>query len=145
MNKKDIGCFIAEKRRAKNLTQEQIAELLGVSNKTVSKWETGKTMPDYDLIELLCKELDLSIPELLTGKELDSETKSVNTKEQIALLLYKTQHDSGSIGKVFTAAIITFITGILVLSIFPEALEFGILASVVVMGSFIIYFNDKKN
>ncbi|MBQ3485851.1 MAG: helix-turn-helix transcriptional regulator [Clostridia bacterium] len=41
MSQQEIGRFIAEKRRAKNLTQEQLAELLGVSNKTISKWETG--------------------------------------------------------------------------------------------------------
>ncbi|MBQ8195433.1 MAG: helix-turn-helix transcriptional regulator [Oscillospiraceae bacterium] len=41
MNQQETGRFIAEKRRAKNLTQEQLAEMIGVSNKTVSKWETG--------------------------------------------------------------------------------------------------------
>ena len=53
MSQQDIGRFIAEKRRMKNLTQEQLAERLGVSNKTISKWETGKSMPDYSLVEAL--------------------------------------------------------------------------------------------
>jgi len=91
MSQQEIGCFIAEKRRSKNLTQEQLAELLGVSNKTVSKWETGKSMPDYSVVELLCKELDITISELLAGKKMESESRPVYTEEQVALLLYKAQ------------------------------------------------------
>lgn len=91
MSQQEIGRFIAEKRRAKNLTQEQLAELLGVSNKTISKWETGKSMPDYSIVELLCKELNITISELLAGKEKESEGTPIYTEEQVALLLYKTQ------------------------------------------------------
>ncbi len=107
MSQQDIGRFIAEKRRAKNLTQEQLAELLGVSNKTISKWETGKSMPDYSIVELLCKELNITISELLAAKEKESESTPIYTEEQVALLLYKTQqmenrnriHFDSSMGK----------------------------------------------
>ena len=91
MSQQEMGRFIAEKRRAKNLTQEQLAELLGVSNKTISKWETGKSMPDYAVVESLCKELNITIAELLTGKEKDSESIPEYTKEQVELLLYKVE------------------------------------------------------
>ena len=91
MNQQEIGSFIAEKRRAKNLTQEQLAELLGVSNKTISKWETGKSIPDYSVVELLCKELNITIPELLAGKDNTSESIPEYTKEQVDLLLYKVE------------------------------------------------------
>ena len=47
MNQYNIGNYIANKRKQKNYTQEQLAELLGVSNKTISKWENGRCMPDY--------------------------------------------------------------------------------------------------
>ena len=50
MNQLTTGKFIAHKRKEKNFTQEQLAEKLGVSNKTVSKWETGKCMPDYSVV-----------------------------------------------------------------------------------------------
>ena len=50
MNQQVIGKFISLKRKEKNLTQEQLAEKIGVSNKTVSKWENGKCMPDYSVI-----------------------------------------------------------------------------------------------
>ena len=53
MNQITIGGYIAKKRREENLTQEQLAEKLGVSNKTISKWENGKCMPDYSIIQEL--------------------------------------------------------------------------------------------
>lgn len=69
MNQKQIGRYIAEKRRIKNLTQAQLAEQLGISDKTVSKWECGRSMPDYALIQPLCESLDISVSELIEGKE----------------------------------------------------------------------------
>ena len=51
MNQLVIGKYISLKRKQKNMTQEQLAEKLGVSNKTISKWETGKCMPDYSIIK----------------------------------------------------------------------------------------------
>ena len=54
-------------RKQKNLTQEQLADKLMVSNKTVSKWERGKCMPDYSVVEALCSELDITVAELLNG------------------------------------------------------------------------------
>ena len=69
MNQKQIGRYIAEKRRIKNLTQARLAEQLGISDKTVSKWECGRSMPDYALIQSLCETLDISVSELIEGKE----------------------------------------------------------------------------
>ena len=68
MNQKQIGRYIAEKRRIKNLTQAQLAEQLVISDKTVSKWECGRSMPDYALIQSLCETLDISVSELIEGK-----------------------------------------------------------------------------
>jgi len=89
MNQHDIGLFIASKRREQSLTQEQLAEKIGVSNKTVSKWETGKTMPDYSVVELLCQVLNISVSELIAGKEKESNTKDSSNEADIALLSYK--------------------------------------------------------
>lgn len=77
MNQKNTGNFIAKKRKEQNLTQEQLAEKLGVSNKTVSKWETGKCMPDYSVVKDLCAELKVTVSELMDGEEADE--KSVRT------------------------------------------------------------------
>lgn len=91
MNQLVTGKFISQKRKEKNLTQEQLAEKLGVSNKTVSKWETGKCMPDYSVVKSLCKELEITVAELMDGEA--AEEKSVRTydEEQIMDLLRRTQ------------------------------------------------------
>ena len=85
------GKFITKKRKEQNLTQEQLAERLGVSNKTISKWETGKCMPDYSVIELLCKELNTTLAELMNGKK---KKKSIHTydNEQIVEMLKEIQN-----------------------------------------------------
>lgn len=91
MNQQNTGNFIATKRREKNLTQEQLAERLGISNKTISKWENGKCMPDYSVIELLCKELDITLAELLDGEEKEPNSIRVYDEEQVKSLLTKIQ------------------------------------------------------
>lgn len=87
MNQVSIGKFIARKRKEKNLTQEQLAEILSVSNKTISKWETGKCMPDYSIIQKLCEELEISIAELMDGEEQVEKSIRVYDEEQILDLI----------------------------------------------------------
>ena len=91
MNQNNIGQFISVKRREKNLTQGQLAERLGVSNKTISKWENGKCMPDYSVIELLCKELNITLAELLDGEEKEPNSIRLYDEEQVKALLAKIQ------------------------------------------------------
>lgn len=75
MNQEKIGLFIAKCCREKNMTQEDLAEKLGVSNKSISRWENGKTMMDISLFEPLCNELDISIIELLNGERINDKKK----------------------------------------------------------------------
>lgn len=77
MDQKRIGAFIKDVRREKGLTQEQFAEKLGVSQKSVSRWETGKTMPDYSLLASICDILEINAAELLGAERIagDSITK----------------------------------------------------------------------
>lgn len=70
MNQEKIGSFIAQCRKEKNLTQSQLAEKLNMSDKSVSKWETGKGMPDSSIMIELCNYLDISANELLSGEHL---------------------------------------------------------------------------
>ena len=60
MNQEKIGKFIAECRKNKKLTQQELAEKLNVSDKSISRWENGKTMMDISLFEPLCNELDIA-------------------------------------------------------------------------------------
>lgn len=73
MNQLITGQYIARKRKEKNMTQAQLAEKLGVSNKAVSKWETGKCMPDYSVVEALCGELEITVAELMDGETPQTE------------------------------------------------------------------------
>ena len=91
MNQTDIGRYIARKRREKNLTQEQLAERLGVSNKTISKWENGRCMPDYSVIEALCQALAVTLPELLGGEEAAEGSGRIDDGAQMLELLRRTQ------------------------------------------------------
>ena len=92
MNQQLTGKFIAHKRKEKNLTQEQLAEKLGVSNKTVSKWETGKCMPDYSVVKALCDELEITVAELMDGEASDEKSVRTYDEEQIIDLLKRTQN-----------------------------------------------------
>ena len=69
INQTAIGNYIARKRKEQNLTQEQLAEQLSVSNKTISKWENGKCMPDYSIIQKLCEAIHVTLPELMDGED----------------------------------------------------------------------------
>ena len=68
MDQKKIGSFLRELRGEKGLTQEQLAELLGVSNRSVSRWENGRNMPDFDLLMELARRYDVSVEEILDGQ-----------------------------------------------------------------------------
>lgn len=70
MDQIKIGKFIATLRKEKDLTQEQLGEKLGVTNKTISRWENGNYMPDIEILSLLSKEFDVSINEFISGERL---------------------------------------------------------------------------
>ncbi len=86
MNLKNIGNFIAERRKSKKLTQLELANKIFVSEKTISKWECGKGFPESSLILPLCKELDISANELLSGKLLTSEDYKKCAEENLIIL-----------------------------------------------------------
>lgn len=110
MDQITTGRFIAKKRKEQSLTQEQLAERLGVSNKTVSKWETGKCMPDYSVINMLCEELKISVSELMDGEEADGKSVRVYDDGQILDLLRRTQELEKQ--KVTLTGIILIVMGI---------------------------------
>ena len=68
MNQEKIGKFILELRKEKNMTQMELAEKIGVTDRAISKWENGRGMPDLSLLFPLCKELGVTINDLLSGE-----------------------------------------------------------------------------
>ena len=76
MDQVKIGKFIAQCRNEKNITQEELGEKLGVTNKTISRWENGHYLPDIEMMQLLSKEFNISINELISGEKIkDSDYK----------------------------------------------------------------------
>ena len=106
MNQTAIGSYIARKRKEQNLTQEQLAEQLGVSNKTISKWENGKCMPDYSIIQKLCDVIHVSLPELMDGEDAAEDSVRVYDDAQILELLRRTQELERQKGILYGIALI---------------------------------------
>ena len=83
MDQRKIGRYIALLRRQAGLTQEQLGEKLGVTNKTVSRWENGNYMPDIEMFGLIAKEFNVSINDLLAGERIPDEAFRQRADENI--------------------------------------------------------------
>ncbi len=89
MNQEKIGKFISTMRKEKDMTQEQLAEKLGVSSKSISRWENGNTMPDYTLLKDLCSKLDINVNELLSGEKIKESDYMIKAEENFINLKKK--------------------------------------------------------
>ena len=83
MDQVKIGKFIAECRKKNNLTQMQLAEKLNITDRAISKWETGKAMPDSSLMLDLCSELKISVNELLSGEVIEMNNYNVELEKNL--------------------------------------------------------------
>ncbi len=83
MNQEKIGKFILELRKEKNMTQQELADKIGVTDRAISKWENGRGMPDLSLMRPLCEELGISINELISGERLNKKEYQEKSEENI--------------------------------------------------------------
>ena len=116
MNQEKIGIFISTLRKEQGLTQQQLAEAIGVSNKTISKWECGRGMPELALIVPLCHILHTNINEFLSGEHLLENGYTERAETNMMNLLQETENSkkkSRSSLFAFAVAIITFLFVIL--------------------------------
>ena len=88
MDMQKIGNFLAELRKGKSLTQEELGEQLGVTNKTVSRWENGNYLPPVEMLQMLSKLYDVSINELLSGERLNDEHYKEKAEDNIVTALH---------------------------------------------------------
>ena len=132
MDQIKIGVFLKELRNEKGLTQEQLAEVLNVSSRTVSRWETGSNMPDISILVEIAGFYDVSIPEIVQG-ERKSEIMDKETRET-AVALAKYSQNEVKIGKQKVVGILFSVFGIFVivsaLSIFPNDSSWGSIYSI---------------
>ena len=92
MNQEKIGKFIASCRKQQKLTQEQLAEKLGITYKAVSKWETGKGLPDASIMKDLCNNLKITVNELLSGELINKEDYNKKAEEYM-LEIYRQKEE----------------------------------------------------
>lgn len=83
MDQQKIGAFIAQLRREAGLTQQALGQRLGVTNKTVSRWENGNYLPDVEMLKLLSDQFQVSINELLSGQRLDDGSFRVRADQNL--------------------------------------------------------------
>ena len=97
MDQIQIGKFIAEERKRKNYTQRQLADILGISDKTISKWERGNGFPEVSLLLPLCNELDITVNELLSGERLQEVDYKKKAEENMVNLVKEAQESKKKI------------------------------------------------
>jgi transcriptional regulator with XRE-family HTH domain len=138
MDQIKTGKFIAECRKKKNLTQAQLAEKLNITDRAISKWETGKAMPDSDIMLDLCCILGINVNELFCGEMIDIEQKDEQLNELIFQMAKNEEryhkrllHSACVIVAVSLAALICLVT--LISLLIPECgfQTFLIIASVI--------------
>jgi len=87
VNQEKIGKFIANLRKEKNMTQQELAKKLGVTDRAISKWENGRGLPDYSLLQDLCDTLSISINELFSGEKISKEDYKTKAEENMSKLI----------------------------------------------------------
>jgi transcriptional regulator with XRE-family HTH domain len=107
MDQVKIGKFISQMRKEKGLTQKQLGEELLISDKTVSKWETGKGLPEVSLMLPLCEKLGINVNELLTGERISDEDYKKKAEENIMNIMREKEE---SIRKIIISVIVCAIT-----------------------------------
>ena len=133
MNQEKIGKFIAKSRKDKKMTQSELAEKLGVTDKSVGNWENGRNMPDLSLFKPLCDELGITINDLLSGEKISKEKYQEKLEENIVNTIdYSTKKTSKY---NFTLSLLFVIFGLFIIisaiMIFPSESSWGSIYSVI--------------
>ena len=147
MDTKKIGAFIAMNRKKKGYTQEQLAEKLGVTNKTISRWENGHYMPDLSLLEPLSKELDITLNELLAGEEIvKEEAKEYSEQNLIQTIDYTDKKIKNEHKKISSFIIgIGILISLCAFTVFPSESSWSSIYSMIGLFLFIVgIFRELK-
>lgn len=151
MDQIKIGKFIAECRKAKSLTQVQLAEKLNITDRAVSKWETGKALPDSSIMLELCGILGITVNDLLNGERISSENYTQKVEAQMLELLRQTEQSGKQLDRYNNLSqtaltIISFFALIVLLFVPDEKMGISIIGVclgliMIVSGSFAIFFD----
>ena len=132
MNQEKIGKFIASCRKAKNITQQELAEKLGVSDRTIGNWENGRNMPDLSLFKPLCDELDITLNDLLSGEKVSEKEYQEKLEENIINTIDYTNKKIENHNSFIGLILIVFgiLIAITAMTIFPSESSWGSIYSV---------------
>ena len=147
MNQEKIGKFIAKCRKDKKMTQSELAEKLGVTDKSIGNWENGRNMPDLSLFKPLCDELDITINDLLSGEKISKDKYQERFEENIVNTIdYSTKriHKYSNIMGVLLVIFGLFIS-MSAIMIFPSESSWGSIYSVFGVVIFIIGISKLTN
>ncbi|NLW10983.1 MAG: helix-turn-helix transcriptional regulator [Clostridiaceae bacterium] len=121
MDTQRIGKFLCELRKQNDMTQEQLGAKIGVTNKTVSRWETGNYMPPIESLKLLSDIYQLSINEILSGGRLSEENYKEAAEDNISITLEEMQAKDKSFEKnMLIIMAITSILAIVIMFLLPD-------------------------
>ena len=109
MDQIKIGKFISETRKTLGITQRQLADALYISDKTVSKWECGKGLPEVSLMQPLCEELHITVNELLTGEKIEETEYKKKAEENMMNLVQENQENRKRMALSVICGVITVI------------------------------------
>lgn len=151
MDQNKTGKFIAGERKRKALTQKQLAEALGISDKTISKWERGGGFPEVSLLLPLCRELDITVNELLAGERVAEEDYKKKAEENMMNLVKEAQESRKKIIlsalvaalAILAAVPLIVVAGALEMETWLRCLLIGIGLVVVVLGIIIACILDR--
>ena len=154
MDQVKIGKFLSDERKAKGYTQKQLSELLGISDKTISKWECGNGFPEASLLLPLCNELEITVNELLTGERISQQNYKKKAEENMMNMIREKEENKQKlllttmIGVIST---ITFVTLLLVVCFYTDVITLPIkmvlmviAISVFGVGLYVAMWGDRK-
>ena len=132
MNQEKIGKFIAECRKQRKMTQSELGEKLGVTEKSISNWENGRNMPDLSLFKPLCDELNISLNDLLSGEKVTENEYQEKLEENIINTIDYTNKKLENRNNFIGLILITFgvLISITAIAIFPSESSWGSIYSI---------------
>ena len=140
MDQVKIGQFIKTVRKEKNLTQREVAERLNISEKTVSKWETGNGLPEVSLMLPLCQLLEISVNELLSGERLDDKQYVERAEQNMVSLIAAKAEAKMKLILAVIVAVVTLLAGFTII-LLASLLEMQTWLKIVLeVGGFLILF-----
>ena len=165
MDQIKIGKFIAEMRKEQNMTQKQLAETLNISDKTISKWECGKGMPDNSILLELCEALHINVNELLSGEKVSSDNYHRKAEENMLQLIDKSKKEQnnhkwnilGVLLELFIVFLLVFVSsgGLSGILSFIDSISFLVIIAITLLVltlsgstkyflySFVLYFSNN--